>query len=417
MIATQWSSQSPGTYEIPIDHIHSSTFNPRKRFDEVELAGLAESLKNDGQQVPLIVRPTLIGVEIIEGERRWRAARMAGFFSLRCELRPSMDDPQAMRIALLANIQRAQLNPIEEALAYRQLLAVGAFESVEAMAEALGRDKRCVYQTLQLEELIPEAQSALIDGRITYSHAALIVREQEQARVLAACFEPETIYNGSSSETVERLVSEKQLRSWIRTHLREEGAGGSGLGAGNGNSEADAQASLERAGDSLLGDEADDGEQQGSGSGVQGSGNDAEKAEPEGDADAKEDLELEGKRLKDLEKVLKTVAWPLDPLFLKLLTISAARNRTAPDAVRRICDALGIRHYEPAEFMTMIQAVESDDVDERDGLARILVAVALVYDTYAASPGETLEAARLIALDKPVKKADKKPAPKKKAKK
>ena len=157
---------------VPIELIHPNPDQPRKTFGETELEELAQSLRTKGVIQPLLVRPSprISGeFEIVAGERRWRAAQRAGLRELPAVVRP-LDDSEVLQIAIIENVQRADLNAVEEALAYRALIDQYGHTQDE-VAEAVGKSRSHVANTLRLLGLPAEVQEHLLHGRLTAGHA------------------------------------------------------------------------------------------------------------------------------------------------------------------------------------------------------------------------------------------------------
>ncbi|HKY93436.1 MAG TPA: ParB/RepB/Spo0J family partition protein [Nevskiaceae bacterium] len=160
--------------EIPVDRLQPGRHQPRRHFDEEALADLARSIAAQGVVQPIVVRP--VGgerYEIVAGERRWRAARQAGLASIPAVIR-TLDERGAMAVALVENIQRADLNPLEEADALRRLIDECRLTH-EAVAEAVGKSRAAVTNLLRLKELEDEIQALLRDGAITFGHAKVLL--------------------------------------------------------------------------------------------------------------------------------------------------------------------------------------------------------------------------------------------------
>lgn len=176
------AKRPPGPQEIALDLIRPNPNQPRRRFDEEDLAELAASIAAQGVLQPILLRP--LGedrFEIVAGERRWRAAQRAGLHAIPALVR-SFDDVQVAEIALIENVQRADLNAIEEARGYQQLIE--RFGRTQAsVAEAVGKSRAHVANLLRLLAL-PEAVQALVrDGALTAGHAraALAAQDPEAA--------------------------------------------------------------------------------------------------------------------------------------------------------------------------------------------------------------------------------------------
>jgi ParB family chromosome partitioning protein len=146
---------------------------PRSHFDEASLQNLAESIKTHGVVQPLVVRPKGDGYELIAGERRWRAAQIAGLQRVPVVIR-NVPDENVLEIALIENIQREDLNPIEEALAYKRLIeSVGL--SQDALASRVGRDRSYITNYLRLLRLPDDIQNLVKEGRLSPGHARTLV--------------------------------------------------------------------------------------------------------------------------------------------------------------------------------------------------------------------------------------------------
>jgi ParB family chromosome partitioning protein len=156
-------------------------FNPRKTFDPEALGELAGSLKAYGLLEPLVVRPVGERFQIVAGERRYRASEIAGLEDLPCTVR-ELDDKSAMEIALLENLQREELDPMEEAEAFRQLVQAGVY-TVEGLATRLNKSVRHVYGRMRLCKLAPELAELVGQKRLQASAAELLVKENPYNQV------------------------------------------------------------------------------------------------------------------------------------------------------------------------------------------------------------------------------------------
>jgi len=173
--------------EIPLDRIARNPHQPRNRFDEAETAELAASIELHGVLQPIVVRATADGgYELIAGERRLRAARIAGLTHIPAVVRESADGEQ-LELALVENLQRQDLNAIEEAAAYRELIDRFAL-SHEDVARKVGKSRVTISNALRLLDLTAETRDAIADGRISEGHgralAALTVPELQRAALL-----------------------------------------------------------------------------------------------------------------------------------------------------------------------------------------------------------------------------------------
>jgi len=174
-----------GLAEVPVDQIFRGQFQPRRHFDEAALDDLAASIKSQGLMQPIVLRPKLSGgYEIVAGERRWRAAQRAGLQAVPSIVR-DIEDEQAMAMALIENIQREDLNPLEEALAMQRLR--DEFElTQQELADTLGKNRATVGNMLRLLNLAPTARTLLERGEIEMGHArALLSLDAAQQDALA----------------------------------------------------------------------------------------------------------------------------------------------------------------------------------------------------------------------------------------
>ena len=159
--------------EIDLDSIVPGPMQPRTHFDEASLESLAESIRSHGIVQPLVVRRRDGGYELIAGERRWRAAKLAGLTKVPVVVKEVPDD-HLLEIALIENIQREDLNAIEEAQAYKKLIeTVGLTQ--EALASRVGRDRSYITNYLRLLRLPDDLQQLVIDGRLSTGHARTLL--------------------------------------------------------------------------------------------------------------------------------------------------------------------------------------------------------------------------------------------------
>lgn len=158
-----------GSVEIPLARIRRNPYQPRQRVEQEALEQLAASIAEHGVIQPVLVTETLDGYQLVAGERRVRAAQIAGLERIPAVVRQFAERDQ-LELALVENLQRADLDPIEEAHAYRQLIAEFGFTQ-ERLAERFGRARSTVANTLRLLETDPRVQAAVSDGTITEGHA------------------------------------------------------------------------------------------------------------------------------------------------------------------------------------------------------------------------------------------------------
>jgi ParB family chromosome partitioning protein len=164
--------------------IRANPYQPRKRIDDEALRGLADSIAEHGVIQPIVVTETLDGYRLVAGERRLRAAQLAGLERIPAVVR-QLAEPEQLELALVENLQRADLDAIEEAHAYRQLIEDFGFTQ-ESVASRVGRARSTVANTLRLLELDASVQAAIADGRLSEGHGrALVGLDPEiQARLL-----------------------------------------------------------------------------------------------------------------------------------------------------------------------------------------------------------------------------------------
>ena len=173
--------------EIPLDRIRANPYQPRKSMEDAALQELAASIAEHGVLQPVLVTETIDGYELIAGERRLRAARIAGLTRIPAVVR-QLAGREQLEVALVENIQRADLNPLEEAEAYRQLTDSFGM-SQDDVARRVGRARSTIANTLRLLDLAVAVQAAVRDGTITEGHARAIASIEgaaEQEALLAA---------------------------------------------------------------------------------------------------------------------------------------------------------------------------------------------------------------------------------------
>ncbi len=159
--------------EVALNKIQPCPLQPRKQFTAESLRELADSIREQGIIQPLIVRQTGATLELIAGERRWRAAQQLGLSTVPVIVRKA-DDQAVLELALIENLQRENLNPLEEAQGYSQL--IGQFGlTQEDVAQRVGRSRAAVANALRLLRLPPEAQTLLREGRLSVGHAKVIL--------------------------------------------------------------------------------------------------------------------------------------------------------------------------------------------------------------------------------------------------
>ncbi|MGR9086022.1 MAG: ParB/RepB/Spo0J family partition protein [Gammaproteobacteria bacterium] len=193
-------------HTLPIEFMQRGRYQPRKDIDPEKLQELANSIKAQGVIQPVVVRKIDSDkYEIVAGERRWRAAQLAGLQQLPVVLK-EIDDRTAMAIALIENIQREDLNPLEEAEALRRLL--DEFQMThQQIAEAVGKSRATVTNLLRLMDLHPEVKKLVINRQIEMGHARALLGLEGQKQVAAA---QKIVQEGLTVRAAERLVKERQ---------------------------------------------------------------------------------------------------------------------------------------------------------------------------------------------------------------
>jgi len=179
-----YEAGSPGFFLCPIEKIRANPQQPRKKMDPEALATLADSIKDKGILQPLVVRPVDDGYELVAGERRWRASQQAGLRTVPVVIKDVSPD-ELLELALIENIQRQDLNPVEEAMAYQRLIEDLGLTQAEA-AKRVGRDRATVANFLRLLQLPEYAREDLLEERFTMGHAKalLMVTDPELQREL-----------------------------------------------------------------------------------------------------------------------------------------------------------------------------------------------------------------------------------------
>ncbi len=194
--------EKPVEQKIKLSLIEPNQMQPRKNFDEEGLKELADSIKLYGILQPLLVQKKKDHYEIIAGERRWRAAKMAGISEVPVIIR-EYDKQQSMEVALIENVQRADLNPIEEAQAYQQLIQEFHLTQ-EEIAARVSKNRATITNSMRLLKLDPRVQQMLAEGKISSGHARAILglEDGEQQFLIAN----KTVQEVLSVRDVEKLV-------------------------------------------------------------------------------------------------------------------------------------------------------------------------------------------------------------------
>jgi ParB family transcriptional regulator, chromosome partitioning protein len=211
---------TPGLAEIPISQIQPNPFQPRKTFNEASIEELARSVRQHGIVQPLVVTRAGDKYKLIAGERRFRAAQKAGLTTVPALIKEMMQEGDALQIALIENIQREDLNPIEEALAYHQLH--DDFQlTQEEISQRVGKERSTVANFLRLLKLPDPVKKLLASGQLSMGHARALLaidspKKQEQLadRVVRKNLnvrQTEMLASESSPKTVEKKEKEKDV--------------------------------------------------------------------------------------------------------------------------------------------------------------------------------------------------------------
>ena len=195
------------TNKIDISKIYPNKKQPRKNFEEKEITELSESIKNQGLIQPIVVRERSGGMyEIIAGERRWRACQLAGLHSVSCVVM-SVDDKNVYELALIENIQRENLNVVEEAKAYKNLIELNGLKN-EELSKKIGKSSSHISNLIRILDLDDEIHQMIIDGKISMGHARALIGVPNAVEKAKEVFEKKL-----SVRDVEKLTSKhKQTR-------------------------------------------------------------------------------------------------------------------------------------------------------------------------------------------------------------
>ena len=203
---------------LEIDDLQPGRYQPRSRIEPEKLAELAESIKSQGVMQPILARPIGAGrYEIVAGERRWRAARMAGLTTVPALVR-EVPDRQALAAALIENIQREDLNPLEEATGVKRLIEEFGMTHADA-AEVLGRSRTAITNTLRLLELAPPVQELMREGALDMGHARALLALPALKQVELA---REAVSKQLSVRQVEQRVASLGKKVTARTRFKPD---------------------------------------------------------------------------------------------------------------------------------------------------------------------------------------------------
>ncbi|HEY6909864.1 MAG TPA: ParB/RepB/Spo0J family partition protein [Myxococcales bacterium] len=212
-------AERKGVMNLGIEEIRPDKAQPRRHFDEVHIEELAESIRSKGVLSPVIVRRSSQGYVLVAGERRWRAAQKAGLRELPVMVR-EVSEKEAFELALIENIQREDLNPVEEAEAFRRLIDEHGLTQ-EALAARVGKDRSTVANALRLLRLPEAIKRAIVTGELSMGHARalLAIADEGDLRKAAEKVMAEGLSVRAAEALVQRLKSKRLPRQ-----AREAGA-------------------------------------------------------------------------------------------------------------------------------------------------------------------------------------------------
>ncbi len=195
-----------GSKRLPVDFIIANRANPRRTFDPDQLEELTNSIREKGVMSPLLVRPTDDPniFELIAGERRWRASQMAGLHDVPVIIR-DVDDKEALELAIIENVQRADLNPLEEAMGYGQLIEQFEYTQQD-LAQVIGKSRSHVANTLRLLRLPEDVRGMVASGSLTAGHARTLITVEDPAALAR-----QIVDKGLSVREAEALSQQRDL--------------------------------------------------------------------------------------------------------------------------------------------------------------------------------------------------------------
>jgi ParB family chromosome partitioning protein len=213
-------AERKGVINLGIEEIRPDRSQPRRHFDEAHIEELAESIRSKGVLLPLIVRRDNEGYVLVAGERRWRAAQKAGLRELPAMVR-EVSGNEAFEIALIENIQREDLNPIEEASAFKRLIEEHGLTQ-EELAARVGKDRSTVANALRLLRLPDAIKEAIVAGELSMGHARALLAIHDEGDLRKAA--EKVIADRLSVRAVESLV--QRLKSKRQPQRKRDGHGG-----------------------------------------------------------------------------------------------------------------------------------------------------------------------------------------------
>src|SRR5215217_4357528 len=204
--ATRVTDNNSSGKKLPVDFIIANRANPRRTFDADQLEELTNSIREKGVMSPLLVRPTDDPniFELIAGERRWRAAQKAGLHEVPVIVR-EVDDKEALELAIIENVQRADLNPLEEAMGYGQLIEQFEYTQQD-LAQVIGKSRSHVANTLRLLRLPEDVRSMVAGGTLTAGHARTLITVEDPSQLARQIVE-----KGLSVREAEALSQQREM--------------------------------------------------------------------------------------------------------------------------------------------------------------------------------------------------------------
>lgn len=214
-------TESNSSQTLRVSEIEPNREQPRKNFDDESISALADSIKQHGILQPLLVRPYRSSYQIVAGERRWRAARMLGLSEVPVQIR-ELSDAETMQIALIENLQRENLNPIEEAKGYSELIESYDMTQ-EEVAKTVGRSRSAVSNSMRLLSLPDEILEMLENGDISVGHGKALLSFEDEEKMLEAArkaadgkLNVRSLEKMANEEAVEKTVSNKQIDNYFK---------------------------------------------------------------------------------------------------------------------------------------------------------------------------------------------------------
>ncbi|MGV8853450.1 MAG: ParB/RepB/Spo0J family partition protein [Devosia sp.] len=199
-------TESGGIKRLPVDFIIANRANPRRSFNEDQLEELTNSIREKGVMQPLLVRPSNDPniFELIAGERRWRASQRAGLHDVPVIIR-DVDDKEALELAIIENVQRADLNPLEEAMGYGQLIEQFDYTQQD-LAQVIGKSRSHVANTLRLLRLPEDVREMVASGSLTAGHARTLITAEDPATLAR-----QIVTGGLSVREAEALSQQRDI--------------------------------------------------------------------------------------------------------------------------------------------------------------------------------------------------------------